>query len=117
MKWLLFLATVSSAACQELYRSYNLSSIESSGAEFCPCTEKLREKIKQDVDLFINNSVVPALRGRGACGCGGHGWRRAAYLNMSDPTQTSVYTTLDSRSVVGMPREILNSAVYFARAL
>ena len=32
--------------------------------------------------------MLPALGGHGACGCGGLGWRRTAYLNMSDPTQT-----------------------------
>ena len=86
MKWLLFLTIVSSAACQELYSSYNTSSIELSGAGFCPSTEKLKEKIKHDVDKFLNNSVVPALTR--PCGCGGLGWRRAVYLNISDPTKT-----------------------------
>ena len=88
MRWILFLAIVSSVACLEIYRSYNTSSIELDGAGFCPSTEKLREQIKQYVFLFLNNSVVPAFRGYGACGCGGLGWRRAAYLNMSNPTQT-----------------------------
>ena len=89
MRWFLFLATVGSVACQELYSSYNTSSIELSGAGFCPPTKELREKIKQDVEMFLNNSVLPALfPNHGACSCGGYGWRRAAYLNMSDPTQT-----------------------------
>ena len=89
MKWLLFLAVIGSVSCQELYRSYNTSSVELSGAGFCPSTEKLREKIKQDVDLFIHNNAVHAIWSidRG-CDCGGPGWRRAAYLNMSDSTQT-----------------------------
>ena len=86
MKWLLFLTIVSSVACQELYSSYSTSSIEWGGTEFCSCTEKKREKIKHDVDKFLNNSVVPILTR--PCSCGGPGWRRAAYLNMSDPTQT-----------------------------
>jgi hypothetical protein len=86
---LLFLVMISSAVCQELYSSYNLSSIELNGSGFCPSTEKLREKINRDIQQFINNGVLPILSpGHGACGCGGHGWRRAAYLNMSDPTQT-----------------------------
>ena len=89
MRWFPLLAIVNSVACQELYRSYNVSSIELSGAGFCPSTEKLREKIKQDADMFLNNSVLPKLIvAHGSCGCGGPGWRRAAYLNMSDPTQT-----------------------------
>ena len=84
---LLFLVMISSGVCQlGLYSSYNTSSTELSGAGFCPSTEKLREKIKQDVNLFLNSSVVPILTR--PCSCGGPGWRRAAYLNMSDPTQT-----------------------------
>ena len=86
---LLFLAVISSAVGQELYRSYNTSSIELSGAGFCLSTEKLREEIKRDIDVFLNNSVLPKIFSTcGACGCGGPGWRRAAYLDMSDPTQT-----------------------------
>jgi hypothetical protein len=73
--WFLLLALVSSVACQELY---NFSSIEPSGAGLCSSTERLREKIHEDVELFVTGSVA----------CGGPGWRRAAYLNMSDPTQT-----------------------------
>ena len=83
---LLFLVMISSAVSQELYSSYNTSSIESCGAGFCPSTEKLREKIREDVNVFLNSSVVPMLTR--SCGCGGLGWRRAAYLDMSDPTQT-----------------------------
>ena len=84
---LLFLAMISSAVCQlELYSSYNTSSTELSGAGFCPSTEKLREKIREDVVAFFNNSLVPMISRPSSCG--GPGWRRAAYLNMSDPTQT-----------------------------
>ena len=57
----------------------------------CPDTQDLVETIQQDIRSLINSSVLPALGtgpGHGACGCGGLGWRRAAYLNMSDPTQT-----------------------------
>ncbi|MCG8620956.1 MAG: hypothetical protein MJE68_02990, partial [Proteobacteria bacterium] len=55
---LLFLAMISSAVCQELYSNYNTSSIELSGAGFCPSTEKLREKIREDVNLFLNSNIV-----------------------------------------------------------
>jgi hypothetical protein len=93
MKWILFVyvATVSSVACQELYSSYNFTSVELSRAGFCPSTEilKLREKIREDVAIFLNESVLPKiLATRGSCSCGGPGWRRAAYLNMLDPAQT-----------------------------
>jgi hypothetical protein len=54
---LFFLAMISSAVCQELYSSYNTSSIELSGAGFCPSTEKLREKIKRDIGVFLNDTV------------------------------------------------------------
>ena len=83
---LLFLVVISSAICQELYSSYNTSFIELSGGGFCLSTEKLRKMIKEDIDMFLNSSVVPMLTR--PCGCGGLGWRRAAYLNISDPTQT-----------------------------
>ena len=80
MKLFLFLAMVGSVACQ---KRYNLSSIELHGVGFCPSTQKLREKIKMDIELFIlNSSILPE-----SCGCRGPGWRRVAYLNMSDPTQ------------------------------
>ena len=70
-----------SVACQE---QYNLSSIQWNGAGsgVCPSTEKLRENIKDDVNLFLNNLLERQ------CGCGGPGWKRAAYLNVSNPRQT-----------------------------
>jgi hypothetical protein len=80
----LFLALVSSVASHELY---NFSSIESSGAGLCLSTERLREIIHEDVELFATNSEE-AITVTRLCGCGGPGWRRAAYLNMSDPIQT-----------------------------
>ena len=76
--------------CQELPVNYNARSITGAGAGMCPEIQNSRESISQDIRLLINNSVLPALEfnpGYGTCGCGGPGWRRAAYLNMSDPTQ------------------------------
>jgi hypothetical protein len=86
--WFLFLVIVCPVASQEPHYRYNLSTTEWNGPGLgvCPSTEKLRENIKDDVNLFLNSRVVPILTGR--CSCGGPGWRRAAYLNMSDPTQT-----------------------------
>jgi hypothetical protein len=83
-----FLVTVCSAvavACQE---PYNLSSIEwnGDGSGVCPSTKKLREMINKDVISFLNGSVASTLEKK--CGCGGPEWRKVAYLNMSDPTQT-----------------------------
>ena len=86
-----FLVLVSSVACQHLPVNYNARSVAGAGAEICPDTQNVMESIKQDIHSLINGSVLAVLGagpGHGACGCGGLGWRRAAYLNMSDPTQT-----------------------------
>ena len=86
----LVLATSSCTVCQELpvNHLYSASLVAGARAGVCPATQNQRESIEQLIHSFINNSVLPSLRGHGACGCGGPGWRRAAYLNMSDPTQT-----------------------------
>ena len=55
------------------------------------CPENLIETIRQGIGLPLDNDVLPVLKAgleNGACDCGGPGWRRVAYLNMSDPTQT-----------------------------
>ena len=81
---LLVLAIASSFNfCQELSVRYNTRSITGARAGLCPNTQGVVESIRQDILSFINNGL-----GYGGCGCGGPGWRRAAYLNMSDPTQT-----------------------------
>ena len=97
----LILVVASCVACQQLPLNYSARSVAGAGAGMCPDTQDLREDIEQDIHSLINDSVLPALMaqnqtqtvpgigpGHGACGCGGPGWRRAAYLNMSDPTQT-----------------------------
>ena len=48
----------------------------------------MRESIRRDVSSIINDTYTK-LSQQGTCGCGGPGWRRVAYLNMSDTTQTS----------------------------
>ena len=92
MRNLLILVIASSFSfCQELSMRYNIRSVTGTRAGLCPNTQDLVKSIRQDFLLFINNSVLHALEtgpGYGGCGCGGPGWRRAAYLNMSDPTQT-----------------------------
>ena len=98
----LILAVASSfSSCRELPVNYSAKSVAGAGAGMCPDTQDLRGSIKQDIYSLINNSVLPALvaqnqtqtvlgtgPGYGSCGCGGRGWKRAAYLNMSDPTHT-----------------------------
>ena len=97
----LILVVASCVTCQQLPLNYSGRSVAGAGAGVCPDTQGLRDSIKQNIHSLINNSILPALMaqnqtqtvpgigpGHGACGCGGPGWRRAAYLNMSDPTQT-----------------------------
>ena len=84
----LVLAIASSCTfCQELPVNYNATLIAGAGAGVCPATQDLIETIRQDINSLIN-SVLPVLKAGFACDCGGPGWRRVAYLNMSDPTQT-----------------------------
>ena len=93
----LFLAVAGSINYREL-PLYSVRSAEGTGAGICPATPELRKIIEQDVKLLINNSVLPTLltknqtqagnTGLSACGCGGPGWRRVIYLNMSDTTQS-----------------------------
>ena len=58
----------------------------------CPSMEMLRKKINV---VLKKQCSVPILTR--PCGCGGTGWRRAAYLNKSDPRlahQIGINTTI-----------------------
>ena len=91
MRAIFLLVVASCVACQQLPLNYSGRSVAGAGAGMCPDSQDLREAIEQDIRSLINSSVLSALRtgpGHGACGCGGPGWRRAAYLDMSDSTQT-----------------------------
>ena len=85
VKSFLVLAIISSCTFgQELTVNYNARST-------CSATRDRIESIKEEIRSLIDNSVLPVLKAgleNGACGCGGPGWRRVAYVNMSDPTQT-----------------------------
>ena len=89
----LVLALVGAVSCQDFPVIYNakVSTGENSNT-VCPATHDVRENVTKDIRQLVKSSVIPSLtntkRGHGACDCGGPGWRRAAYLNMSDPTQT-----------------------------
>ena len=58
------------------------------GSQTCPLEEQ-RERVRNEVDTatlrLLRESVVPLLQ-HYSCG-GSFGWRRVAYLNMSDPSQ------------------------------
>ena len=90
-------AIASCITCQDLQVNYKLQSIAKTGPGICSSNEEHRKRIEGDIDLLINNTILPALvqqsqvtprHGYGSCDCGGPGWRRAAYLDMSDTTQT-----------------------------
>ena len=90
MRVIFLLVVASCVTCQQLPLNYTLRSAAGAGAGMCPDTQNLRKAIEQDIRSLIN-SVLSALGtgpGHGGCDCGGYGWRRAAYLNMSDPIQT-----------------------------
>ena len=87
LKAVLLLSAVGYTSCQEHNFTYT---VRSSGIETdtCPDTQSLRKSIRKDVEIFINTTLGEGPTGRGLCGCGGPGWRRVAFLNMSDTTQT-----------------------------
>ena len=91
------IGSVTIISCQDLPITYStkattVAAAEKTATTICPATHDLRENIMQDIRLLVKNSVLPSLNhtgnGHGSCGCGGPGWRRVAYLNMSDQTQT-----------------------------
>ena len=91
MRALIFLALVSPLLCQEQpYVSYDLRSVEGAGNEVCPSTQEVRDNITQDVDTLMNNTVLPQLLSllQRPCGCGGPGWTKVAYLNVSNTTES-----------------------------
>ena len=92
MRALIFLALVSPLLCQEpTHVRYGLRSVEGTRDKACPSTQEVRDSIHQDVDSLINTTVLPKLLPylQRPCDCGGPGWSKVAYLNMSDTTQTS----------------------------
>ena len=89
----LVIALVGAVSCQDLPIIYN-AKVNTGGnsSTVCPATHDVRENVTKDIRQLVKSSIIPSLthtkRGYGACDCGGPGWRRAAYLNVSDPTQT-----------------------------
>ena len=68
--------------------TYHGQVLQGDGSQTCH-SEAQRERVKNEVDnatlSLLQESVVPLLQDY-TCG-GSTGWRRAAYLNMSDPSQ------------------------------
>ncbi len=49
----------------------------------------IRQNLQNQVSSLLRDRVVPSLRSRPPCACGGPGeWTRIAHLNMSDPDES-----------------------------
>ena len=66
--------------------------LQGDGSQTCPSEEqqeRVRNEVRNDTRRLFRESVVPLLQANATehpCG-GSTGWRRVAYLNMSDPSQ------------------------------
>lgn len=71
---------------------YNAATLQVDG-EGCPNTDQedaVKANISEDIRTLLRGTVLPVIQGNqgyGACGCGGPGWTRIAYLNMTNTTQ------------------------------
>jgi len=70
---------------------YNATTLQGSeDEESCPANqqEAVRTELSQNISRLLQDTVVPALnRSYRACDCGGAGWTRVVYLNMTNTTQ------------------------------
>ena len=85
---LLILGLAGISDCQTVPLKYEVRSTTQAGDGVCQNTQELRENIRQDVSTLLGE-ISGETTGHVTCDCGGPGWRRVAYLNMSDTTQTS----------------------------
>ena len=78
------------AVAQGAHFTYPAQVLQGEGSQTCPSEEqeeRVRNEVDNDTERLLQESVVPLLRLQ-AFSCGGStGWRRVAYLNMSDPSQ------------------------------
>ena len=63
--------------------------LDGDGSQTCP-SEAQQERVRNEVDSeslrLVQESVVPLLQPNQTFSCGGPGWRRVAYFDMSDPS-------------------------------
>ena len=78
------------AVAQGAHLTYPAQVLQGEGSQTCPSEEqeeRVRNEIYNDTERLLQESVVPLLQLQ-TFSCGGStGWRRVAYLNMSDPSQ------------------------------
>ena len=72
--------------------SYSAKTLHGFGEAGCPTDQQqtvVRNKIFEEVYSKLQDTVVPALfpENDRPCGCGGPGWTRLAYLNMTNLTE------------------------------
>ena len=88
--------------------------LQGDGSQTCPSEaqqEMVMNEINNATQRLLRESVVPQLSTQSSYSCGGStGWRRVAYLNMSDPSQqcpcvwqeiTSPHRVCGRRSSIG----------------
>ena len=93
--------------------TYSGQVLQGDGSQTCP-SEEHRKMLRKEVDnatqSLLRESVVPQLSTQSSYSCGGSGWRRVAYLNMSDPSQqcpsvwqeiTTPHRVCGRRSIIG----------------
>ena len=79
---------VAQGANTTLPLTYSGQVLQGDGSQTCPSEEQreiARSEIKNATQSLLVETVIPLLQNY-SCG-GSAGWRRVAYLNMSDPTQ------------------------------
>ena len=82
---------VAQGANTSLPLTYPGQVLQGDGSQTCPSEAQrgiVRNEIKNATRRLLRESVVPLLQANSTeHPCGGSGWRRVAYLNMSDPSQ------------------------------
>ena len=87
--------TVAQGDSTTLPLTYPAQVLQGGGSQTCPSEEQreiARIEVKNATQKLLQESVVPLLQANMTQlptehPCGGSGWRRVAYLNMSDPSQ------------------------------
>ena len=70
--------------------TYSSQVLQGNGSQTCPSEAQrgiTRNEVKNATRRLLRESVVPLLQPSQTFSCGSTGWRRVAYLNMSDPSQ------------------------------
>ena len=82
---------VAQGANATLPLTYPAQVLQGDGSQTCPSEARraiARNEVKNDTQRLLRESVVPLLQVNSTeHPCGGSGWRRVAYLNMSDSSQ------------------------------